>query len=253
MGRLRRRFFLRAGPACISLALIAAVFSHLVVTAAATAARPASESEEMQFLRAASFGLGAHGRTAGMKLSELRVSTVDEHWAAARLILSNREGVVEGNGLAIFEHEPSRWSMRYYDFTHGGPCGNGAMVQMPAQVQLDLRLPSCPLGGARLGEIPAILDAGGAWATEPRSLTVEASSGPVTFAEIGAWQTWRVNRGATAHANATLLKSGTDKRVRVTLLRYRRCGRHVTFQTLEWGPVQGLGIGEHILRLSCPA
>jgi len=239
----------------VSLSMSGAILLNFLDVPAENANRPASESEEMRLLRAASFGLGAHGRVTGMRLSEVRVSTEDERWAAGRLILFNEGGIVEGNGLAVFQHLARGWSMDFYDFRHGGPgnCGGGASIPVPIPVQLDLRLPSCPLGGAKLGETPTVLAVGGASVAEPHSLTVETSTGTVTFVEIGPWETWDVNRDAQAKANGTLLESGTRKRVQIKLRRYRRCGGGVIFRRLAWtGLRHGEGVPGHHLALACP-
>jgi hypothetical protein len=249
----------RVSPAlaCILLAACGFFALLLVDTPTGTAARPPSEQEEAELLHAAAHGLGAGDDLAsGFELSGVRISTLDGRWAAARLDLSNEEGVVQGDGLAIFEHRSGTWNLDFYDFEHGGPgdCGPGASIPMSIPVQLDLRLPSCPLGPSTLGEDAAVPDASGDLVTEPRSMTVEAKNGSLRFVDIGAWETWRVNRGARARAFGTLLKSGSRKRVRITLHGYRRCGGEVTFRRLEWAELRhGEGVPGHHLHLTCPA
>lgn len=242
--------------ACIPLAAFGFFLSLLVDTPAGTAARPPSEQEEAELLQAAAHGLGAgKDLTGGFELSAVRISTVDGRWATARLLLSNEEGVVQGDGLAIFDHRTGAWNLDFYDFEHGGPgnCGSGASIPIPIPVQLDLQLPSCPLGPATLGEDVVVPDAASDLLTEPRSLTLEAKKGTLRFVEIGAWETWRVNRGARTRAFGAILKSGARKRVRITLHGYRRCDGEVAFRRLEWaGLRRGEGVPGHHLRLNCP-
>ena len=247
----------RASSAFVCILLAASGFFVLLLvdTPTGTAARPPSGPEETELLHAAAHGLGAGNDLAGFELSGVRISTVDSRWAAARLDLSNEEGVVEGDGLAIFDHNTGAWHLDFYDFEHGGPgdCGSGASIPIPIPVQLDLRLPSCPLGPATLGEDATVPDAAGDFLTEPRTLNVETQNGLLRFVDIGAWETWRVNRGAKATANGTLLKSGTRKRVRITLQGYRRCGDEVTFRRLKWAGLRhGEGVPGHHLQLACP-
>ena len=253
-----RRFIAIPSPLTriLALAALAIALSGLVGTTSVVAARPPSEDEMTELELAAARGLQVKYDPATMRLVGVRVSTVDGNWAAGHLDLSNDEGVVEGNGLSIFQRVKGAWNMDLYDFRHGGPgaCGSGGEIPIPVPVQLDLRLPSCPLGPAKLGEAVTVPDASGRLLTKPHSLTVDVDAGPVRFVEIGDWEAWAVNRGAQATARGTLVESGARKRVVIHLRWYQRCGDELAFRRLEWAGLRhGEGIPGQHLHLSCPA
>jgi hypothetical protein len=255
---MRRLLAVSSVLTCILVlaALVVALWA-LVGTAPGVAARPPYEQEKTELEHAAARGLQVEYEPATMRLFGVRVSTVDGDWAAGRLDLSNDNGVVEGDGLAIFQRVKGTWNMDLYDFQHGGPdaCGSGGEIPIPVPVQLNLRLPSCPLGPARLGEAVTVPDAAGDLLTKPRSLTVDGNEGSVKFVEIGVWEAWPVNRGARANARGTLIESGgVRKRVVIHLRWYQRCGGELAFRRLEWAGLRhGEGVPGQHLHLTCPA
>jgi hypothetical protein len=254
---MRRLFAVSSMLTCIlALAALAIAFSALVGTTSGVAARPPSEQEKTELKLAAARGLHVEYEPATMRLFGVRVSTVNGNWAAGRLDLSNDDGVLQGNGLSIFQRVKGTWNMDLYDFQHGGPgaCGSGGEIPIPVPVQLDLRLPSCPLGPAKLGEAVTVPDASGRLLTKPHSLTVDGNAGPVRFVEIGDWEAWAANRGARASARGTLVESGVRKRVVIHLRWYQRCAGELAFRRLEWaGFRHGEGVPGQHLHLSCPA
>jgi hypothetical protein len=254
---MRRPIAASSMLACfLALAALAIAFSALVGTTSGVAARLPSEQEKTELELAAARGLHVEYELATMRLFGVRVSTVDGDWAAGRLDLSNDDGIVDGNGLAIFQRMKGTWNMDSYDFRHGGPgaCGSGGEIPIPAAVQLDLRLPSCQLGPAKLGEAVTVPDAAGHLLTKPHSLTVDGTQGRVRFVEIGDWEAWSVNRRARASARGTLVESGIRKRVVIHLRWYQRCGGELAFRRLEWAGLRhGEGVPGRHLHLSCPA
>jgi hypothetical protein len=194
-----------------------------------------------------------------LELSRVRLSTASPRWAAAQVSLYVDPRGPFAGAFAIFHLRGGEWRLASYT---EDLCGPGAELPIPIRAQRDLKLPSCFLDGAKLGEEPIVRDSSGADRVRPPALRVTTVDGIARLVDLGAWRTWGVNRAAVAWTRATLVglpcrhgcegESGEEWRVVLTLHGYRRCGVRVAFRWLEWSPVEGHPRAPHgRYRLGC--